>query len=123
MESQDSVALEPLARVVHAAMSAYARTLGEAGFPDWDAAPQWMRDSTMDGVARRLADPGAPVERQHEIWMEERQAAGWTHGPVKDADKREHPSLVPYARLPETEKRKDALFAAVVDALNPSSPP
>ncbi|MGJ3230807.1 MAG: RyR domain-containing protein [Oceanicaulis sp.] len=123
MESISDVALEPIARVVHAAMDAYARTLGEPGFPDWEAAPAWMRESTLDGVARRLAEPSAPASRQHEIWMAEKQAAGWTFGPEKDAAKRTHPSLVPYDRLPESEKRKDSLLAAVVDALNPAVVP
>lgn len=87
--------------------------------PEWRLAPDWMRSSTLDGVKRRLAEPGAPAERQHQIWADEKHAAGWCYGPVKNPDTREHPCLVPYDELPEPEKRKDALFVAIVDALNP----
>ncbi len=114
---------ERIARVVHVALSAFVQSLGETGFPDWDAAPDWMRAATLDGVRARLAEPGAPASRQHEIWTAQKLADGWRHGPVKDAERREHPSLVPYGQLTEVEKRKDALFAAIVDALNPASTP
>jgi hypothetical protein len=38
------------------------------------------------------------------------------HGPVKDADKREHPDFMPYEKLSPQAQRKDFLFAAVVAA-------
>ena len=34
-----------------------------------------------------------------------------TYGPVRDDAKRQHPDLVPYSQLPESEKEYDRLMA------------
>jgi hypothetical protein len=49
--------------------------------------------------------------------MEDKFKNGWKLGPVKDADKKEHPCLIPFDQLPEFQKKKDALFCAIVDSL------
>ena len=43
----------------------------------------------------------------HEVWAQNRMAEGWTHGPVRDDAKKEHPCLVPYDELPDSEKAYD----------------
>jgi ryanodine receptor 2 len=45
------------------------------------------------------------AENAHDIWAQRRIAEGWTKGPKRD--KKEHPSLVPYKDLPESEKEYD----------------
>ena len=47
------------------------------------------------------------AEAEHEGWMAHRAAHGWTHGVTRDDNAKKHPSMVPYAELPETEKEKD----------------
>ena len=44
---------------------------------------------------------------EHDGWMAHRAANGWTFGEKRDAAARRHPSMIPYADLPETEKEKD----------------
>ena len=36
-----------------------------------------------------------------------REAEGWTPGPARDDDAKQHPGLVPYAELPEAEREVD----------------
>ena len=43
----------------------------------------------------------------HDVWAQERLRVGWTYGPRRDDDKRQHPCLVPYEQLPESEKQFD----------------
>jgi len=43
----------------------------------------------------------------HENWAWQRLADGWRWGPARDDGKREHPCLVAYDQLPETEKEYD----------------
>jgi hypothetical protein len=44
---------------------------------------------------------------EHERWIEERRAGGWTYGKVKDTAKKITPYLVPYHQLSEDIKEKD----------------
>lgn len=47
------------------------------------------------------------AENAHEVWARRRLAEGWRPGPRRDEAKKEHPSLVPYEDLPESEKEYD----------------
>ena len=44
---------------------------------------------------------------QDDTWAKGRMDAGWTNGPVRDDAKKQHPCLVPYGELPESEKAYD----------------
>jgi RyR domain len=47
------------------------------------------------------------AEAEHDGWMEHRRKSGWQFGETRDDEKLIHPLLVPYSKLPETEKEKD----------------
>lgn len=55
----------------------------------------------LDGLIERIA------ENVHEVWAQGRMAQGWTYGPKRDDVFKQHPCLVPYRDLPETEKEYD----------------
>ncbi|MEQ9948114.1 RyR domain-containing protein [Pectobacterium aroidearum] len=57
-----------------------------------------------------------PPEASHNKWLEFKKQDGWKYGPVKDAEKKEHPCFVPYGQLPKEQQVKDYLFRAVVHA-------
>ena len=43
----------------------------------------------------------------HNRWMVGRIDEGWKYGPTRDDQKKEHPGIVPYEKLPEEEKEVD----------------
>src|SRR4051794_27620678 len=47
------------------------------------------------------------AENAHDLWAAQRLADGWTPGPQRDDAAKKHPCLVPYAKLPESEKEYD----------------
>ena len=47
----------------------------------------------------------------HDLWAQERLAQGWTYGPARDDSRKQHPCLVPYEQLPESEKKYDRQVA------------
>ncbi len=61
------------------------------------------------------AKPAAPLpanlepmaEAEHNGWMAQRTQAGWYWAATRDDAAKHHPSMLPYARLPEREKEKD----------------
>lgn len=107
---------EEIARVARAAMRAYQQSIGDPVSPAWDDAPEWDRESALEGV--RVAQSGATAADRHEAWRRRREAADWVPGPVKDEGARTHPNLVPYAELSLAQRRKDDLFGAIVGALS-----
>ena len=43
----------------------------------------------------------------HEVWAAQRIKDGWTYGPLRNDASKQHPGLVPYEQLPESEKDYD----------------
>ena len=43
----------------------------------------------------------------HDNWAAQRIADGWVYGPARDDAKKQHPCLIPYEELPESEKAYD----------------
>lgn len=112
--------VEQIARIAHETNQAYCASIGDSSQPAWDDAPQWQRDSALTGVQFHL-DAHAKGEMpaasaSHDSWLEEKRAAGWTYGPVKDAELKQHPCFVPYEQLPIEQRLKDYLFSNVVAA-------
>jgi hypothetical protein len=83
----------------------------------WEEAPQWQRDSAVNGVRLHLDHPEAGPEKSHLSWMQEKIDAGWKWGPEKDGMLKEHPCMVPFDALPLEQQAKDYIFRAVVHAL------
>jgi ryanodine receptor 2 len=53
----------------------------------------------------------ALARNTHAVWAEQRLKAGWTYGPKRDDEMKQHPCLVPYDDLPEAEKEYDRATA------------
>ena len=43
----------------------------------------------------------------HDVWSLQRISEGWSYGPQRSDDLKQHPYLVPYEKLPESEKEYD----------------
>lgn len=110
--------IERIAGVAHEANRAYCLAFGDTSQPAWENAPDWQKISAIDGVRFHLANPDAGPDHSHNAWLKEKQENGWKYGPVKDADKKEHPCFVPYEGLPAEQKAKDYLFRGIVHAMS-----
>lgn len=112
--------IEQIARIAHETNRAYCESIGDASQPQWENAPDWQRQSAINGVRFHLDAHGRGEQpapsASHDSWLAEKRADGWTYGPVKNAEKREHPCFVPYDELPVEQRLKDYLFGNVVAA-------
>ena len=121
MEEQQRMKNEQIARVCHEVNRAYCESLGDMSQPAWEDAPEWQRSSARMGVDLHSMGNFGP-EASHISWMNQKLDEGWKYGPVKDADKKEHPCIVPFADLPVAQQAKDFIFRAVVHALRQTAP-
>ena len=112
-----TISIEAVAKICHEANRAYCQSLGDLSQQPWDEAPEWQRSSAIKGVSFHVANPLANASASHECWLEEKRSTGWTYGPVKDAEKKEHPCFRPFLDLPIEQQAKDMLFKHVVDSL------
>lgn len=117
VETPEEVALR-IARVAHEVNRGYCEALEDDSQPLWDNAPDWQKDSAVNGVNFHIANPDAGPEHSHNEWLKEKEEAGWKYGEVKDPEKKEHPCFVPYEELPVEQKAKDYIFRSIVHALS-----
>lgn len=106
-----------IARVTHEVNADYCRSLGDFSQTSWETAPQWQKDSAMLGVRMHLANPTATPADSHASWMAQKEKDGWVYGPVKDAEKKEHPCMVAYDELPQEQRSKDYIFRGIIHAI------
>jgi len=105
-----------IAKVCHEANRAYCYSLGDRSQPAWEAAPEWQRESARAGVIFHMTGDHGP-EASHESWMAQKKAEGWTYGPVKNPERKEHPCMLPYIGLPLQQVSKDHIFRGIVHAM------
>lgn len=109
--------IEAIARTCHEANRAYCRSIGDTSHRPWDELSEEIRESVYAGVKHALDNPGLSGEQSHQKWLEQKYAAGWVYGSTKDDVQKTHPCMQPYHMLPVSERRKDFLFLAVINAL------
>jgi hypothetical protein len=109
---------EQIARVCHEVNRAYCLALGDSSQPTWEDAEQWQIDAAIEQARVTLSDLSAGPETSHNTWMAQKVDDGWTYGPEKLPDIKQHPCIVPFDQLPVEQQAKDYIFRGVVHALS-----
>ncbi len=68
-----------------------------------------VEDIDLDANLEELTE--AIAENAHDIWARARMDEGWTFGPVRNDELKQHPDLVPYSQLSDNEKEYDRIMA------------
>lgn len=69
--------------------------------------PQPVDTSSVELPSELMPLTEQMARNVHEVWARTRIGQGWTYGPVRDDERKQHPCLVPYEDLPESEKVYD----------------
>ena len=77
-----------IAAICHEANAALCRAGGDMTQPPWAVAPEWQKESAIDGVRFHIANPDASPSASHENWLRVKESDGWVYGPVKDPEKK-----------------------------------
>ena len=75
----------------------------------YDPQPIDVADIDLEADLEDLTE--AIAENAHDIWARARMDEGWTYGPVRNDELKQHPDLVSYSQLPDSEKEYDRLMA------------
>lgn len=109
--------IEQVAKIAHEINKAYCLSIGDESQPSWEDAPEWQKESAIDGVLFHLNNENAGPDASHNNWMSQKIQSGWKYGEIKDPENKLHPCIVPFEMLPKEQQSKDYLFRAVVHAL------
>ena len=101
----------------HEVNKAYCEGIGDNSQKPQDDAPDWAKESCINGVLFHLENNDASPGASHENWYKEKAANGWVYGPEKNEEKKTHPCMVPFEELPTDQQVKDHLFKAVVKTM------
>lgn len=98
--------------------------------PVWEEYDDELKETTINGVIftleklreNELRERPIPLNHiipqqakdNHINWMKDKVKAGWVYGEVKDFDKKTHPCMVDYDKLPKVQQMKDFVFIAEV---------
>jgi hypothetical protein len=83
------------------------------------AAPQSRIRARVDTSQVTLPDALVELvptlaEGVHDVWAGQRESDGWSYGPRRDDAEKQHPGLVEYALLPESEREYDRVVVTQV---------
>lgn len=106
---------EQIARLTYLVNKAYCESMGDNSFTSWEEAPDWQKNSNRMGVALHLNGEHGP-EASHGSWMAQKLSEGWSYGPEKNPELKQHPCLVAFKDLSPEQQAKDYIFRGVVHA-------
>ena len=76
---------------------------------EYEPHPVNVDNIPLDGDLEELQE--AIAENAHDVWAKARIREGWTYGTERDDIKKQHPDLIPYTALPDSEKEYDRIMA------------
>lgn len=82
----------------------------------WPEREEKFREQFLNVIARQTSeDRSKSPEELHGSWMQAYFTMGWKYGDKYDPKLKLHPDLVPYAKLGQLERDKDAVFVALCE--------
>jgi hypothetical protein len=112
--------LDDIARIVVNTNADYSRSLGE-DVQYWDETGPEVRASIVRGILSALRYNPTP-EQNHQNFLDDRTKEGWTYGPEKNVELKQHPDLLPFEHLPAEQKAKNHIFLSLVSSLKSKLP-
>jgi len=82
----------------------------------WEQREEAFCKQFLQVIERQCGDQrSTSPEELHGSWMQAYFSMGWAYGEKYDREKWTHPDLIPYAKLNQLERDKDAVFMALCD--------
>lgn len=109
----DVFEIDTCAAAAHEVNRIYAGSLGEALEVHWEDLPAERQQVARLSVVGIITYGHNPAQ-SHKDWMEYKMSQGWKHGDIKDIEKKVHPCLTAFEKLPFEIQHKDTLWVVTV---------
>lgn len=103
---------EQIAKTVHAANNVLKK-MNKEKEEAWEDMSDDRKIRMMDAIDLVLTQDTTP-KQMHDVWLKNMKEMGYKYGTKIDHDKKLHPCLVSYAKLPAIQKSKDDMFRAII---------
>ena len=109
--------IQMIAEVAHEVNRSYCNFIDDNVLAEWSNVSDHIKESIYAGILYRIENPNATPEDNHKSWMKTKLSQGWAYSKTRNDELKLHPNLVPYNKLPTSQRLKDTLFSSVVDTL------
>lgn len=83
---------------------------------EWKNREDSFKDQFLNVIERQCGENrSVSSEELHGSWVQSYLIMGWIYGEVYNREKKIHPDLVPYSKLGQLERDKDAVFIALCE--------
>ena len=108
---------ERRAKFVYEAARLAAEAAGAPIVPDhWDEREEPFRAQFVQVINRQCGPLRCDSPQElHGSWMQAYIEMGWVFGEQYDREAKVHPDMVPYSKLGQLERDKDAVFVALCE--------
>ena len=105
-----------VAREAYEVNRIFCSVMGDGTRPEWENISEENRNQFVTEVLEISAFPDMTFEKYCEDRFCAMGRSGWKHGPIENAEIKEHPYMLPYAQLPQKRQIKEQVFYLVVRA-------
>ena len=82
----------------------------------WEQREQGFKGQFIEVIERQCGhDRSESPEELHGSWVQAYLNMGWVYGETYSREEKIHPDLVPYSKLGQLERDKDAVFIALCE--------
>jgi len=108
---------ERRARFIYDAARLVAQAANAPIIPvEWEQREKPFKEQFRSVIERQCGEQRSKSpEELHGSWMQVYFAMGWVYGEIYDPEKKTHPDLVPYNKLGQLERDKDAIFVTLCE--------
>lgn len=108
---------EQIAKIVYDIYSKVIKCVEGVTVSAWEEADILIREQITSCVNFYVSNPELGPEDAHVLWLDSMKDDGWVYAPVANYEKKEHPYIVDYDKIPNGQRWKDAFYHALVIVL------
>ena len=121
IKHKKSYSVDQVAKICYSACKSLQQELEDTNYNPvtWDESPAQLKKNCITGVQYVINNIDKPeLDRLlHENWLEIKQSQGVKYGKKYDYEKKTHPLMLEYNKLPESQRLEYRMFVNIVKSV------